>query len=45
MKEGIKGEIRNEIIDFKQIMEREQQELKSSIQFISDQYDCLKRSV
>ena len=45
MKEEIKGEIRKEIIDFKQIMEREQQELKSSIQFISDQYDSLKRSV
>ena len=44
MKEDIKGEIRNEINDFKQIMEREQQELKSSIQFISDQYDSLKTS-
>ena len=44
MKEEIKGEIRSEINDFKQIMEREQQELKSSIQFISDQYDSLKTS-
>ena len=44
MKEEIKGEIRSEINDFKQIMEREQQELKSSIQFISDQYDNLKTS-
>ena len=44
MREEIKGEIRNEINDFKQIMEREQQELKSSIQFISDQYDSLKTS-
>ena len=44
MKEEIKGEIRNEISDFKQIMERKQQELKSSIQFISDQYDSLKTS-
>ena len=45
MKEEIKGENRNEINDFKQIMEREQrQELKSSIQFISDQYDSLKTS-
>ena len=44
MKEEIKGEIRNEINDFKKIMEREQQELKSSIQLISDQYDSLKTS-
>ena len=44
MKEGIKGEIRSEINDFKQIMEREQQELKSSIRFISDQYESLKTS-
>ena len=44
MKEEIKGEIRSEINDFKQIMEREQQELKSSIQFISDQYGSLKTS-
>ena len=44
MKEEIKGEIRSEINDFKQIMEREKQELKSSIQFISDQYDSLKTS-
>ena len=44
MKEEIKGEIRNEINDFKQIMEREKQELKSSIQFISDQHDSLKTS-
>ena len=44
MKEEIKGEIRSQINDFKQIMEREQQELKSSIQFISDQYDSLKTS-
>ena len=44
MKEEIKREIRNKINDFKQIMEREQQELKSSIQFISDQYDSLKTS-
>ena len=44
MKEEIKGEIRNEITDFKQIMESEQQELKSSIQFISDQYDSLRTS-
>ena len=41
---NFKGEIRNEINDFKQIMEREQQELKSSIQLISDQYDSLKTS-
>ena len=41
MKEEIKGEIRNEINDFKQVMEREQQEL---IQFISDQCDSLKTS-
>ena len=44
MKEEIKGEIRTEINDFKQIMEREQQELTSSIQLISDQYDSLKTS-
>ena len=44
MKEEIKGEIRIEINDFKQIMEREQKELKSSIQFISNQYDSLKTS-
>ena len=44
MKEENKGDIRNEITDFKQIMEREQQELKSSIQFTSDQYDSLKAS-
>ena len=42
MKEQIKGEIRSKINDFKQIMEREQQELESSIQFISNQYDSLK---
>ena len=44
MKEEIKGEIRSEINYFKQIMEREQQELQFSIQFISDQYDSLKTS-
>ena len=44
MKEQIKGEIRSKINDFKQIMEREQQELESSIQFISNQYDSLKTS-
>ena len=44
MKEEIKGEVRSEINDFKQIVERERQELKSSIQFISDQYDSLKTS-
>ena len=36
MKEEIKGEISNEIIDFEQIMEREQQELKSLIPFIPE---------
>ena len=44
MKEKIKGEFRNGNNDFKQIMEMEQQELKSSIQFISYQYDSLKTS-